>query len=104
MLVTVAPLESIKLAAMVTAEVPAPVEEKSVLPVATALETVAVAVRLTAPLDELADGAMPTLATPELSVSAVLELKVAMVELRVKVTSLLAMAAPDPSNKVALAE
>jgi hypothetical protein len=103
-LVTVAPVASIKLAVMVTADGATLVDEKSVVPVALAFETAATALKVAAPPVDPAVGAIPTVATPELSVNAVLALKVATAELKLNVTSLLAMAAPDPSSKVALAE
>ena len=106
MLVTEAPSASARLATIVTAEAFAlvDVDEKSVVPDAVALDTVAVADKVNAPDDAPAVGAIPTVAIPELSVKAVVELNVAIVELRLKVTSLPIMAAPAASFKVAFVE
>jgi hypothetical protein len=99
-------LDELTIVARIVAAVepPPPVDEKSVVPATLEVDTTDDAVNVAAPADTPAVGAIPTVATPIASVNAVVEDKVATVELRLNVTNLLPIAAPDPSCSTAFAE
>ena len=97
--------EFVMLARIVAAvEPPPPVEAKSVVPVTFEVDTTDDTANVAAPADTPAVGAIPTVAIPDASVSAVVEDKVATAELRLKVTNLLPIGAPAPSCSTAFAE